>query len=467
MPCIHDNKSEDKWTHVTSQDWLYKRDIDENSRLYYEAKEYCKSAKNKHLGHATDKIYVIDIDCKDISKEVKGWLKRYPYYASSTKPYGYHILINNTGPFVPSKRKYNFVTSYGSAVELLCGLWSFAPRNGLVYNWKKSMDLELHEDMFVHVKPTKLKRETRASKVNYDSVQDKIVHYLKRHPLLNERCIELLQFEAYDEEKQVWQIRIRSSIEGFCPCKHDVSSNDHRASICISPKMVWMRCFRNDGSSDCNARALRWWLPIEEAKDFFPGYHDDFSLLYGVKANEPFRCSTTWICNRFLYSNRDRYIYCNKRLYEKDEFGMYRLCQHALPSVVFSHLKQLRESCEMNKIRYSKAEKGSEEYGLLKESNKLLGKIDNEAVAIVNHIRANLTDHLFLDKVDSDTSLLPFDNGVLDLNHVDRGVRKATVNEYVMKKCRYSFVKASAEEISELKSKLLPHYVSQEEMDFR
>ena len=293
------------------------------------------------------------------------------------------------------------------------------------------------------------------------------MHYLKQQPLLNERCIELLQFEAYDEEKQVWQIRIRSSIEGFCPCKHDVSSNDHRASICISPKMVWMRCFRNDGSSDCNARALRWWLPIEEAKEFFPGYHDDFCLLYGVKANEPFRCSTTWICNRFLYSNRDRYIYCNKRLYEKDEFGMYRLCQHALQSVVFSHLKQLRESCEMNKIRYSKSEKGSEEHGLLKESNKLLGKIDNEAVAIVNHIRANLTDHLFLDKVDSDTSLLPFDNGVLDLNHVDRGVRKATVNEYVMKKCRYSFVKASTEEISVLKSKLLPLFASQEEMDFR
>ena len=99
------------------------------------------------------------------------------------------------------------------------------------------MDLELHEDMFVHVKPTKLKRETRTSKVNYDAVQDKIVHYLKQQPLLNERCIELLQFEAYDEEKQVWQIRIRSSIDGFCPCKHDISTNDHRASICISPKM--------------------------------------------------------------------------------------------------------------------------------------------------------------------------------------------------------------------------------------
>ena len=121
----------------------------------------------------------------------------------------------------------------------------------------------------------------------------------------------------------------------------------------------------------------------------------------------------------------------------------------------------------MNKIRYSKSEKGSEEYGLLKESNKLLGKIDNEAVAIVNHIRASLTDHFFLDKVDSDTSLLPFDNGVLDLNHVDRGVRNANVNEYVMKKCRYSFVKASTEEISVLKSKLLPLFASQDEMDFR
>ena len=82
----------------------------------------------------------------------------------------------------------------------------------------------------------------------------------------------------------------------------------------------------------------------------------------------------------------------------------------------------------MNKIRYSKSEKGSEEHGLLKESNKLLGKIDNEAVAIVNQVRANLTDRLFLDKVDSDTSLLPFDNGMLDLNHVDRGVRKAAGN---------------------------------------
>ena len=121
MPCIHDNKSEDKWTHVTGQDWLYKRDIDENSGCT--RSERIPECKNKHVGHATR--YVIDIDCKDISKEVKGWLKR--YNTASTKPYGYHILINNTGPFVPSN-KYNFVTSYGSAVEFYCGLWSFTAK---------------------------------------------------------------------------------------------------------------------------------------------------------------------------------------------------------------------------------------------------------------------------------------------------------------------------------------------------
>ena len=81
-------------------------------------------------------------------------------------------------------------------------------------------------------------------------------------------------------------------------------------------------------------------------------------------------------------------------------------------------------------------------------------KIDNEAVAIINHIRASLTDHLFLDKVDHNVYLLPFNNGILDLKNVAAGVRKATADEFVMKKCRYVFEKASAAEIDALKAKL-------------
>ena len=59
MPCIHDNKSEAKWQHISSQDWLYKRDVPRNNNLYKEVMQYCmSSSKNAHLGHATDKIYV-------------------------------------------------------------------------------------------------------------------------------------------------------------------------------------------------------------------------------------------------------------------------------------------------------------------------------------------------------------------------------------------------------------------------
>ena len=98
--------------------------------------------------HATGDYFIIDIDCVDYSDKVKEWLRLYPYYKSVSKEYGRHILVKNVGPFKPNGQKYNFTEKYGSQIELLSGLCSFATADNFVFNADKPMEISLHEDMF-------------------------------------------------------------------------------------------------------------------------------------------------------------------------------------------------------------------------------------------------------------------------------------------------------------------------------
>eukprot|EP00942_MAST-04A_sp_MAST-4A-sp1_P013281 g13281.t1 len=200
-----------------NSNWLYKREEGENRTNYN--KYRMKVSSYKYLAHSTKQYninYIIDIDCLDISEEVKGWLRHYPYYKSSTKPYGYHIFIR-TLKYKPQKQIRKFTKKYGSKIELLSGMWSFAPRDGPVYNADQSMGFDLTEEMLESPKQAKKTSQVPrvVKNVNYDAVQDDIIKYLQDRPVLKERHLEYLNFEPYDND--MWQINIKSTINGYCP----------------------------------------------------------------------------------------------------------------------------------------------------------------------------------------------------------------------------------------------------------
>ena len=443
--------------YCANKDFLYKKEDSEMKRKY----NACRALIRQHvfLAHATLFWFIIDIDCRDISEEVKSWLLTYPYYKSSTKPYGYHILV--TSKFKPTKRKYDFLHRYGSKIELLCGLWSFAPKDGVVYNADASTDMDISEDMLVNKRAT-FTEHVPSKPHDYETIQSRIVDYLQNEKVLWNRNIEFLEFYPYDEVKQIWQIRIRSCIEGFCPCKNAPANNNHNASICIDPKRFWMRCFRNEVGSDCQTNALIWDLPLEESKVFFPHVHSEFFELYGIFPDDEMKYSPGWLAKRFLYSNKG-YVIHQKTLYERDAYGIVQRCSRDLLAVVLDHFQLLKNICDINVIKYGKQPKDSRFLG----SNKVIIRLNGDMTMVLNHVKAGITDNMFLDKLDTNYHLIAFNNGVLDIDNIESGVRVALKDEYIMNKCRYGFEMASNEEIESFKRKIRPLFCSDEEMDFR
>ena len=436
--------------YCANQDFLYKKEDSEMKRKY----NACRALIRQYvfLAHATLFWFIIDIDCRDISEEVKSWLLKYPYYKSSTKPYGYHILV--TSKFKPTKRKYDFLQRYGSKIELLCGLWSFAPKDGVVYNADASTDMDISEDMLVNKRAT-FTEHVPSKPHDYEKIQSRIVDYLQKEKILWNRNIEFLEFYPYDEVKQIWQIRIRSCIEGFCPCKNDYANNNHNASICIDPKRVWMRCYRNQEDSDCQNNALRWNLPKEHSKQFFPHLHCEFFDIYGIYPEE-LKYSPGWLAQRFLYSNKHRYVLHRKTLYVRDAYGIFQKSSTNILGVVLQHFELLKIVCDLN------IKEGKDRSEL--ESEKIVKVLNGDMTMVLNHIRSSITDHLFMERLDKNPRLLAFKNGILNLDDIDAGVRNATNTEYFMQKCRYNYERTDVEA---LKEKIIPLFDSEEEMNFR
>jgi hypothetical protein len=87
----------------------------------------------KHIAMDTRHFHHIDIDVPDYDETFDEIAETTPYFKSTTKSYGKHILITNSN-FTPSTKRQQFRCQ---GVELLCGQWSYAPIDGVMYNTDK------------------------------------------------------------------------------------------------------------------------------------------------------------------------------------------------------------------------------------------------------------------------------------------------------------------------------------------
>ena len=84
----------------------------------------------QHIAMDTRKIWHIDIDVPEYDNYFDDIAETAPYFKSTTKSYGKHILIQHD-TFVPTSKRIQFKST---GVELLCGQWSYAPLNGEMFN---------------------------------------------------------------------------------------------------------------------------------------------------------------------------------------------------------------------------------------------------------------------------------------------------------------------------------------------
>ena len=91
-----------------------------------------------HIAMDTRKIFHIDIDEPKYNAEFDEIAQKAPYFTSTTKSYGKHIMVQNS-TFLPIKKRHQFYNFDENdvnmgGVELLCGQWSYAPADGEMFN---------------------------------------------------------------------------------------------------------------------------------------------------------------------------------------------------------------------------------------------------------------------------------------------------------------------------------------------
>ena len=84
----------------------------------------------KHIAMDTRNIYHIDIDKPEYDELFDDIAELTPYFKSTTKSYGKHILIKSD-TFIPTSKRHQFKCE---GVELLCGQWSYAPIDGEMFH---------------------------------------------------------------------------------------------------------------------------------------------------------------------------------------------------------------------------------------------------------------------------------------------------------------------------------------------
>ena len=158
----------------------------------------------EHIAMDTSMFFHIDIDVPEYSPEFDTIAQTTPYFCSTTKSYGKHILVKNE-QFSPAAKRLqltNIVDGHHvEGVELLCGQWSYAPRDGNMFNYHGNVNTTLDvEAMLVKVdKKKKTKAEKAPSEERTQSQQENNqVDNLKKLVLMKD-CFCPTRLNNYDE----------------------------------------------------------------------------------------------------------------------------------------------------------------------------------------------------------------------------------------------------------------------------
>lgn len=111
----------------------------------------------QHIAMDTSKIHHIDIDTAEYDKGYDKIAELSPWFGSTTKLYGKHILICDKA-FIPTSKRMQFKNGEDGGVELLCGQWSYCPIDVVLNNSNKDV-LELtHLEKMIDDKSQKTKK---------------------------------------------------------------------------------------------------------------------------------------------------------------------------------------------------------------------------------------------------------------------------------------------------------------------
>ena len=498
-----------KKTKALKRDFLGMPDVNDFSNRNEQIQMRIQKLRNDpghytHIAIDTRTIFQVDIDSPDYSDDIKMLLETHPYTRSSTKDYGRHIFIDcgengRRGLLVngKAKKRMQFKKAHGEAVELLSGQWAWCPLEYDVCNADASFNFTGLKDMLQLCPPRKQRVKQNEAKI-VETYSDGTISHIKAY-IQGLSYIQLKNCDVggieFKQNLNSWEVKLNVNERNYCPSKYPseygaCNNHSHNPSIVISPTVCRIDCFNasTNINSDCYKNALRWKLPIAKSKQFFGNYHADYEQKYGIPRDHEFDVMHDEdFSNLFMHSYKDRIVLCNGRIFERNEYGIFKLIAYDLNKIVGDFFKDFitNSECIFRELRYEiktdvenkTYEKDTKhpKYKKLKIHKSVVYRLKNTIPLgkIVKWIKSEITYELCYDLLDSHEHLLGFENGVIDLNKLNLNdvnavecVRNSAVDEFVSMSCGYEFKWATDEACQVWMDIFRKSYESQDEMDY-
>ena len=203
---------------------------------------------------------------------------------------------------------------------------------------------------------------------------------------------------------------------------------------------------------------------------------DDYESKYGIKCDADIGTDDAFLTKLFMHRDGQKMVICNGQTYIQNEFGLYKSPKDSVQKVIKEFFEDFLENSEHVFQKLDKEIKEHTWQGNKATSHSQWDRycVHKRVVArlksnknrgeIVKEIQCEVTNNDFDKLLDSDSFLLGFENGLLDLHTMEFRVGRS--NEYVSMSCGYAFEWKTDEECKEWYDVFRTLYRSQEEMDW-
>ena len=418
----------------------------------------------KHIAMDTKTVFHIDIDTPDYEEGYNTICESTPYFKSTSKAYGKHILFVSP-EFNPPKKRCQMKNVYKNeigGIELLCGQWSWSPINNKVMNGEMPIIvLNNVEDLLLDYKvltaATSASTTATATTTAIQEVTPSAISITTTKDAEDDlpfiKHVENIAIH-YINDYTIW-LKIIWSIRSFNENLRDVAL----ALTKKSPKYidddyfqkVW-DSYNPDTRTKVTERTIYFYSRLSNPEKYTQICQESF-FIDAIDLNDPYKVATV-ICRTL----RETLVLCREKWFMLDSKQLWQ--QQQEPSYyIINELRKYIDSSNQKTVKLISVTEGKEKEQLIENSKAYLKSYPNISKSgflsvLTKYCKCLLVDNTFAEKLDNNHGKLAFKNGIMNLETLDfkTGI---DWSDFLTETIPYNYVKSDSKNIKQVLKKIL------------
>ena len=367
----------------------------------------------KHIAMDTRTVFHIDIDIPDYDEGFDILAESTPYFKSTSKEYGKHILILSPS-FIPRRKRCQMLNGVSSGgVELLCGQWSWASIHNMVFNADKPIMSLTNLDTIL-VQPTTV--TTTAATISSKVIKSHRRDYTSINDVSFRKHIENIDIQYINEYKTwisiIWSIR---------------SYNEHLCDAALamtkkSPKYIddsyFFRLWDSyNPDSAITERTVFYYSRLSNPEMYSKICQESYFLDI-CDLHDPYKIATI-----ISHTLRETLVLCREKWFMLNSQQLWQ--QQQEPSYyIINELRKYIDASNQRTVKLISVAEGKEKEQLIENSKTYLKAYTDISKSgflsvLTKYCKSLLVDNTFGDKLDNNKGKLAFKNGIMNLETLE------------------------------------------------